>query len=187
LAVKGREEREERERLRGIYRPDDVVCLFIGESPPRSGGFFYAGESHLFEATRDAFYEALPATRQGNFLERFRECGCFLEYLSLDPISQWKSDDPRRLEARKTGEAELAQRLAGIQPRQIYVVMRSIAENVKRSLQSAGLEGTPVEVLPFPRDGERIRHYGDLLRASLERLRDSDILRCGYSPGRRGP
>jgi hypothetical protein len=45
----------ERERLRLRYRPVLIRLLFIGESPPASGRFFYRQDSGLYRAIRDAF------------------------------------------------------------------------------------------------------------------------------------
>jgi hypothetical protein len=69
------------EHLRLYYRPPEVRVLFVGESPPAGGTFFYAADSGLYRATRDAFYEAIPEARSGKFLERFAAYGCYLEDL----------------------------------------------------------------------------------------------------------
>ena len=47
--------RRQRERLRQQFRPEAVRLLFIGESPPASGRFFYHGDSGLYRAIREVF------------------------------------------------------------------------------------------------------------------------------------
>jgi hypothetical protein len=43
-----------REHLRKHYRPDRVRILFVGESPPASGRFFYQADSGLYRAATAA-------------------------------------------------------------------------------------------------------------------------------------
>ena len=81
--------RAARERLRLRFRPERVRVLFVGESPPVAGTFFFAADSELYRATRDAFEAALPRFRNVDpFLKAFAESGCYLVDLSLDPINQ---------------------------------------------------------------------------------------------------
>src|SRR5687767_7532298 len=46
--------KDPREQLRLRYRPRDVQLLFVGESKPASGTFFYQADSHLYRAVREA-------------------------------------------------------------------------------------------------------------------------------------
>jgi hypothetical protein len=53
--------------------------LFVGESRPAGGTFFYAGNSHRFRYTAEAFgYQASVAAGAEEFLTRFMELGCYL-------------------------------------------------------------------------------------------------------------
>ena len=55
---------DDREELRRRYQPKEVKVLFIGESPPARGTFFYKGDSPLFTHTQSMFeirYAALTA------------------------------------------------------------------------------------------------------------------------------
>src|SRR5688572_24876523 len=47
-----------RERLRQAYRPEDVPLLFVGESAPAGGTFFYQADSNLFSAIHEACVRA---------------------------------------------------------------------------------------------------------------------------------
>ena len=48
--------------------PSSLQLLFIGESPPASGRFFYRGDSGLYRAMRDAFHAVVPLSTDDNFL-----------------------------------------------------------------------------------------------------------------------
>ncbi|MBI4361594.1 MAG: hypothetical protein HY558_00310 [Euryarchaeota archaeon] len=47
---------DEIERVRRDFKPDKVRVLFVGESPPAMGGFFYKVD-RLTRFTREAFYK----------------------------------------------------------------------------------------------------------------------------------
>ncbi len=68
---------------RASHMPKDIRVLFVGESPPAGGNFFYFGVGNLFVNTMTAFQNAFgiifPAP--GAFLAFFRDCGCYLEDL----------------------------------------------------------------------------------------------------------
>jgi hypothetical protein len=110
-----------RERTRRTYTPEELRVLFIGESPPSGGTFFYDANSILYFATREAFLTAAPrlATR-ASFLDTFQQLGCYLEDLSLRPIDKLPKPEKRR--ARETAVPTLAGRLKGLAPRLVVVV-----------------------------------------------------------------
>lgn len=43
------------ERQRRRYKPKEVRVLFIGESPPEGGTFFYLANSKLYRHTKSRF------------------------------------------------------------------------------------------------------------------------------------
>ncbi len=63
--------------------PKDIRVLFIGESPPSGGNFFYFGTGNLFNHTKDAFESAFNVVFPTplDFLDFFRDKGCYLEDL----------------------------------------------------------------------------------------------------------
>src|SRR5258708_15513474 len=77
-----------RERLRKRYRPDRVRILFVGESPPASGRFFYQADSGLYRAVRDTFLTAFPPLQKTAFLDSFRSLGCYLVDLCGEPVDK---------------------------------------------------------------------------------------------------
>jgi uracil DNA glycosylase superfamily protein len=142
-----------RKRLRRSFRPKRVRVLFVGESPPASGRFFYHADSGLYRAIREAFMKAFPDLREADFLESFRGMGCYLVDLCERPVDRLKTKARRA--ACLAGEPSLSRTLGNLRPQVVIAVVRSIAENVTRSEHRAGWTGTHVE-LPYP--GRWIRH-----------------------------
>jgi hypothetical protein len=87
---------EETERLRSRYLPKETRVLFVGESPPSRGTFFYAANRNLYFATREAFFAAIPHLVGRDFLEEFPRLGCYLDDLCLEPVNDLDANDPLR-------------------------------------------------------------------------------------------
>ena len=125
--------------------------VFIAESPPAGGTFFYRGNSKLYYATREAFEAAVPALRRHeDFFEAFERLGCYLDDLSPRPVNHLDMNDPERREARREGVEPLARRMRRWSPRAAVVVMKAIVPEADAALARAGHEGIPREALPFP-------------------------------------
>lgn len=155
------------ERQRRRYKPDDVRVVFIGESPPAGGTFFYYANAKLHHATRAAFTTAIPALRRENdFLDAFKRLGCYLEDLAHEPVNHLPLRHPARLAARREGIAPLARRIKPLQPRVVVVVMKDIVSDVVEALELAGLGHVPRERLPFP-----ARHYSQYVEQLTEVVR----------------
>jgi len=136
-----------RERLRRRYRPAKVTILFVGESPPASGRFFYQADSGLYHAVRRTFIPTFPELEDVDFLDAFRALNCFLVDLCGRPV-----DHMDRKERAKTCDAaviRLSRMIRQLQPRIIVTLVRSIAVNVRRAELLAGWRGERVE-LPYP-------------------------------------
>jgi hypothetical protein len=128
--------------------------LFVGESPPASGRFFYQGDSGLYRAMLSAFQRVDPTIDSTNFLSTFREAGCYLIDLCPDPVDDL--DPKSRREACRAGEAALLRTIARLRPLMIVTVVRSIEKNVIRSAGGAGWHGTFLH-LPYPGRWSRFR------------------------------
>jgi len=139
-----------RERLRNSCRPEDLRVLFVGESPPDGGTFFYTADSILFRATREAFSTAIPLlANTDDFLARFQKLGCYLEDLSHDPICKLPRKERRR--ARNDARLGLARRLRRLPaPKCVVVVVMGIEQDVRAALNRAGMDDLPVYCLRFP-------------------------------------
>lgn len=171
-----------RERLRRKYRPARVRLLFVGEAPPASGRFFYQADSGLYRAIREAFAIAFPTMQEGNFLESFRDLGCYLVDLCREPVDGLSKGQRRRtwLES----EARLGAVLKRLRPRVVITVVRSVAPSVRRAQELANWAGPHVE-LPYP--GRWRHHRVAFLKALVPVLQQNLVSRdSNYSANRRG-
>jgi hypothetical protein len=142
------------ERLRQSYRPTRVRILFVGESPPASGRFFYRADSGLYRAIRDAFSLAFPTINRIDFLRDFQRLGCYLVDLCAKPVDRLRRHQSREVCAQ--GEPRLARTLRKLSPTLVVVVVRSIGPNVKRAEYQAGWQGQHFE-LAYPGRWQRNR------------------------------
>jgi len=136
-----------RERRRKRYRPDRVRILFVGESPPSSGRFFYQADSGLYRAVRETFIQAFPPLKNTGFLDSFCTLGCYLIDLCSEPVDKM-TPKARRYSCR-IGEKRLAQKIRALHPQTIVTVVRSIRANVRHAQERAGWSGRYLE-LPYP-------------------------------------
>jgi hypothetical protein len=156
------------ERLRQSFRPKKVRILFVGESPPASGRFFYRANSGLYRAIREAFVKAFPNLREADFLKSFRNLGCYLVDLCARPVDDLPPDMRRKL--CRAGEPHLTKSIRTSRPAIIIVVIRSIARNVQRCELQANWSGRHV-ALPYP--GRWVRHRAAFIRQLIPLLRQS--------------
>jgi hypothetical protein len=155
------------EESRVSFHPQSVRTLFVGESPPANGSFFYLGDSNLARYTREALGELdRAAGTMEQFLREFQGAGFFLRDLCVEPVNQLPRLERRA--ARRASESVLASRLRNDGPAAIVVVMKAIVPNVRRAIGAAGLD-SPVYVLPFPAQGHQ-REYVSALAALYPQL-----------------
>jgi hypothetical protein len=145
------------ERQRRKFTPDDIRVLFIGESPPAGAAFFYFANSNLYDATREAFEQAIPALRrEPDFLGAFRRLGCYLEDLSPVPVNHLDLGDPQqrreRRALRREGINSLARRMRAWTPRVVAVVMLDMLRtgDLQQLLSEARYGEVERADLPFP-------------------------------------
>lgn len=156
------------ERLRQSFRPRKVRILFVGESPPASGRFFYHADSGLYRAIREAFVKAFPNLREADFLKSFRNLGCYLVDLCELPVDRLPPNMRRKL--CRAGEPHLTKTIRSSRPAIVVTVIRSIAHNVQRTERQANWSGRHVE-LPYP--GRWLRHRTAFIRKLVPILRQS--------------
>lgn len=156
---------DEYDDLRETFRPKRIKILFVGESRPANGTFFYRGDSRLARYTREAI-----GTENGSvldFLEDFCSRGCFLTDLCARPVNRLPPTARNR--ARAMGEQNLTAIVSQIRPSAVVVVMKRIEHYVKRALKTANLASTSLHVLPFPAQGHE-REFVSGLRRVLDQL-----------------
>lgn len=145
--------------------------LFIGESPPASGRFFYNRDSGLYRALRDAFHLADESIVDENFLAVFQRAGCYLIDACRRPVD--RMEPAARRNACSAGEALLGRRVRTLQPEAIVTLVRSISANVERAARRASWSGT---ILTVPYPGRWVQHrkaFLQLLVPHLKTLLDS--------------
>ena len=150
---------------RNKYRPDRINLLLIAESPPSSGGYFYAektiGKDHLFREMMRAL-EFWPITRpmrkgldKRPMLNKFRSNGFFLIDTCDHPVDKLPANQ-RRI-ATVQGALTLPKRVQKLNPSRILIIKKTVFNAVKLVLNAAGfgeriLNPRP---LPFPSHGNQ--------------------------------
>jgi hypothetical protein len=137
------------EFLRESYRPAQIKILFVGESPPASGKFFYIENSLLYHATKESFLQALPyLNQQTPFLKTFQDLGCYLEDLCETPVNHL--DNSTRARERAKSLPSFREKIKQISPKIVIVVMKQITPYVQQALDAENCQAV-LHNLPFPR------------------------------------
>jgi hypothetical protein len=92
------------EETRSAFRPDKITTLFVGESAPASGDFFYYGTSGMTRYLRQSVEDAFGPT--DNFLASFKGFGWYLDDLVLTPVD--KLGKPERIAACRAAQPSSA-------------------------------------------------------------------------------
>ena len=146
------------ESIRNQFRPNKVVLLMVGESPPATGDFFYV-KSQMTKFTSKAFElahgKAFPLDDQQKFLKYFKRCGCYLEDICCNPVDNLAAEDREC----KLAESVIgfADRLAKLQPDVVVVVLKKIAAHTRIAAAIADID-VPIYVLPFPGYGHQKKY-----------------------------
>ena len=158
------------ERLRRRYRPGFISVLFVGESAPAGGRFFYDDDnpSRLRGFTEDVMREELGERIGRDFLRSFQHLGCYLEDLCLRPVNHLKPR-PRR-EACRACEPDLAARIAAATPKVVVGISLTRRTNFQRALHASGTPAS-LEMLTFPNRPEQVIAYR---RALIDLVRQLD-------------
>lgn len=147
---------EDYKKVREKYDPRKqnkrIKVLFIGESPPGNGTYFYCANSKLYHATKEAFEKAYNNKRLSHpdFLECFKHLGCYLkDFFDGQPCK--KVNKPcQEFEDQMN---KLIQQIKEINPEFIIVVHERVCYCVMLALLKANLK-IEVRCLPFPRTAQ---------------------------------
>jgi hypothetical protein len=115
------------EEARATYRPRRITTLFVAESAPIGGTFFYHGNGHLGRYLRRSIEEVLAG--DGDFLERFESYGWYLDDLVLAPVN--KLTPRERRAAHHRAAQDLRRRIAEYRPLAIVCLLKSIGPIVR--------------------------------------------------------
>ena len=138
------------EEIRASYRPRRITTLFVGESAPHGGTFFYKQDSGLFREMRKAF------RGQQRFLEDFKQNGFYLDDLVLEPVNQLTPRDRRT--ACKQSISSFAKRLKNYNPVAIVILLCSIKPMVLEAMRQADVSYDPF-CTPYPGFGNQPRFH----------------------------
>lgn len=158
------------EEIRQSYKPDKVSVLFVGESAPASGAFFYTGDT-LCTYTKEAITMAFPDRiflTSGDFLSFFQEIGCYLDDLSLIPVNDRADEERKRLQLE--GMPDLSKRMKIYQPKAIVCMLKDKAFQtiIREAARRAGLDNVPFRVTPFGGFGNQGKYREELKKHLLE-------------------
>jgi hypothetical protein len=165
------ENMESVESVRERYRPKRVLTLFVGESAPHSGKFFYFGNTTLTRHMQEAM-KAAGLGGSGDFLEHFKRLGWYLDDLVLTPVNQLKK--PERKAARLGARNSLAERIVKYRPEAIVPLLLSIKEVVQDAACDAGSTVSCYPV-PFAGFGQQGRFREEMARILPKLPRASDV------------
>lgn len=141
------------EQARAHYRPKPIITLFVGESPPQSGKFFYYGNTALARYMSVAL-RAVGLGDGGDFLDRFKGYGWYLDDLVLEPVNRLTRS--QRTAACLRACVSLADRIAEYRPLAIVTIMLRIKDVVESAAVAAGSDA-PRFAVPFPGNGQQRR------------------------------
>ena len=163
---------EDYARAREKYQPHKIKILFVAESPPSSGGYFYfsetIGKDHLFRETMKAL-DLWPVSRplrrgvdKRPLLERFRSNGFFLIDTCELPVDKLSTTE--RMTAVRRGAVGLASRVRRLNPAHIIVVKNTVFRPVCQALEREGLGRRILNKtsLPFPSHGNQKKFRNNL-------------------------
>ena len=146
------------EAKREEYKPNKVKILFIGESRPQQGTFFYFGDSNLFIYTKQAFEKA-----NVNFtLDKFKELGCWLYDVCNRSVNHF-TKDARDAEVKK-GLPALINIIENLKPDFIVVVKRGRFGDMvmQEVLKIKRYNDRNTFNLPFPACGHQHKYRDEL-------------------------
>ena len=162
------------QNLRELYKPGRLNLLFVGESAPAGGTFFYYGNSKLFHYTQTAFTNVLGCrwTSPEAFLEYFQSVGCYLDDLCSAPVNDL-NPSARRIQHNQ-GIVPLGKRLTmwDDRPHAVIIVGRSITKPVSKALTRAGWGDLPTSIVAFPANSHHLRYMREvaaILESAIEK------------------
>jgi hypothetical protein len=167
------------EEVRLSYLPKKVNVLFIGESAPEAGNFFYLGDS-LTLYTKEAFINSYNVDIESDkiFLERFKENEFYLDDLCLEPVNRMNEID--REVARNNSISHLSCRIKNYSPKAIICIMKDIKHHVEYAIKLAQIKGFTFYSLPYPRYIKNIEAYKDKLTIVLNELKKAGIVKSTF-------
>jgi hypothetical protein len=145
------------ESIRARFLPERITTLFVGESAPHSGDFFYCGNTQMLRQMQLAIERAFGET--GDFLKSFKAYGWYLDDLVLKPVNHLLK--PERIAKCLEATESLANRIAAYRPQAIVSVLKSIEPFVNAAAIQAGSDA-PRFAVSFPGMGQQTRFQAEM-------------------------
>jgi len=163
------------EDIRKNYLPDKVKILFVGESAPESGKFFYKGDLAT-TFTQKAFEKVFNCrfNNHQDFLSFFKGKGCYLDDLSLIPVNNMNRAE--REATLESGVDSFSKRLESISPDIIIVIMKKIKKHVSEAIGKSKLDNVCVHSLPFPGYGHQNKYENGLVEILKTAIKNQIML-----------
>jgi hypothetical protein len=167
------------EEVRLSYLPKKVKVLFVGESAPAAGTFFYLGDL-LTLYTKKAFEKSYSVDLESDqiFLERFKENNFYLDDLCLEPVNRMIEID--REAARHNSVLPLSWRIKNYSPKAIICIMKAIKPYVEDAMKLTNMEGITFYSLPYPRYKKHVEAYKEKLTIVLNELKKAGIVESTF-------
>lgn len=156
------------EATRARFRPQRITTLFVGESAPVSGDFFYYGNTSMSRHMQRAIETSLG--EGGDFLERFKNYGWYLDDLVLTPVNHL--DKKQRIATCRAAQDSLTKRIVEYKPDAIVSLLLVIKNIVDAAAIAADSNAVRFAV-PFPGMGQQGRFQAEMaiIVPKLPRLR----------------
>lgn len=157
---------DEYEALREKYKPSSVDILYIGESRPQTGKFFYNANSNLYYNTKVAYEQLFePETFT---LVRFMKNRNWLYDVCNIPVNGM--GDGERKRNISSGIPNLILAIDKLQPKFIVVVkMGFMVDLLKEPIEGCGyIENSSLYFLPFPANGWQAKYRNHLIKILKE-------------------
>ena len=138
------------EDIRSSFRPNEIRLLFVGESAPESGKFFYKRDSQMYRHMKTILGQNLFRS-SSNFLENFKAAGCYLDDLVLTPVN--KSSQNERKQACERAIPDLAKRIKDYNPYMVVALLKRIEKCVRKAVTISGVDAR-FYVTHFPGNGQ---------------------------------
>ena len=138
------------EPLRASFRPSKVKVLFVGESAPAGGDFFYKGTGQVHREFRRVLSPIIGT--KPNFLTVFMAAGMYLDDLVLEPVN-WLSRSERQA-MHTSNVVSMTNRICEYQPLVVIAFMKAIRKPVEEAVTASGCN-CPVYTVSFPGNGRQ--------------------------------
>jgi hypothetical protein len=148
------------EAARARFRPERITTLFVGESAPSSGDFFYYGNNAMLRHMQRAVEHVLGES--DNFLKSFKAYGWYLDDLVLTPGVNHLTGSQRKAKC-LDAKNSFAVRIAEYRPLAIVSLLLSIENIVDAAAMAAG-SSAPRYAVPFPGRGQQPRFQAAMAR-----------------------